>query len=329
MKKIKNFILGLFKALPFGLQGAEREIMGSNNTGDDGTVITQEVSDERVAKHLLKGEVTQEVEELRYRTYKVANESEKYQYVGNGVAFKSENDDSPKRSRTKYNVTQENRIICSSILKELQHMDNYGVDEYRIEITYNDIVRFKLEQYAHTINVKIDETSGIIETSLRFWKTSDKYKTTSRQFLNALEKAVKLDNEYAISKNEILSSVKTISFSTYKASGDDDFVTYAFTEGCKYVGSSETDDEYVLTFAWSSYIRMPLNLEEKYYSKTMDDKYKAVERKNVDLNLTPLEKKCFCPICGREVDEYSANIQMADGRKPICNDCMKKTLKKD
>ena len=62
MKKIKGYMLNLLRALPFGLQGAEREIMGSNNTGEDGTVVTQEVSDERVAKHLLKGEVTQYLE---------------------------------------------------------------------------------------------------------------------------------------------------------------------------------------------------------------------------------------------------------------------------
>ena len=327
MKKIKHFLLGLFKALPFGLQGAEREIMGSNNTGEDGTVITQEVSDERVAKHLLKGEVTQEVEELRYRTYKVSNESENYAYAGNGVAFKKDKETKPRHKRVKFNVTQENKIICSSILKELQHVDDYGTEEYRIEITYNDVVRFKLEQFAHTINVKINETEGVVETTLRFWKNNDKYKTTSRPFLNALKQAIKLDNEYAISRNEILSSVKTISFSTYKASGDDDFTTYAFTEGCKYIGSSETDDEYMLTFAWDSYIRTPLNLEEKYYSKSMDDKYKAKERKNVDLNLSPLEKKYFCPICGREIDEYSANIQMADGKQAICTECLKKTLK--
>lgn len=327
MKRIKERVLGVLRALPFGLQGAEREIMGSNNTGEDGTVITQEVSDERVAKHLLKGELTQEVEELRYRTYKVSNESENYNYAGNGVAFKAEGIETPRKDRTKFNVTQENRIICSSILKELQHVDNYGAEEYRVEISYNDIVRFKLEQFAHTINVRIDESEGVIETTLRFWKAADKYKITSRPFLNALKKAVDLDNKYAISRNEILSSVKTISFSTYKASGDDDFTTYAFTDGCRYIGSSETDDEYTLTFAWDSYVRSPLNLEEKYYSKTMDDKYKARERKNVDLNLSPLEKKHFCHLCGREVDEYSANIQMADGQPPICNECLKKALK--
>ena len=52
MKKIKRYILGFLKALPFGLQGAECEIMGSSNTGEDGTVITQEVSDERVSMPL-------------------------------------------------------------------------------------------------------------------------------------------------------------------------------------------------------------------------------------------------------------------------------------
>lgn len=328
MKKIKRYILRLLRALPFGLQGAEREIMGSSNTGEDGTVITQEVSDERVSKHLLKGEVTQEVEELRYRTYKVAGESENYNYLGNGVAVKKEEKTEKKTERTKFNVTQENKIICSSILNELKHIDDYGVENYRIEITYNDVVRFKLEQFANAINVRIDEKNDVFETSLRFWKEPDKYNTTSRQFLNELKKAVELKNAYAISRNEILTSIKTISFCTYKASGDDDFTIYGFTEGCKYKGSSETDDEYILTFTWDSYTRIPINLESKYYSKSMDDKYRNHTRKNVEIMATPVEKKYFCQICGAEVDEYSASIQMADGKPIICKNCMKKTIEK-
>ena len=90
MNKIKKYLLNLWYGLPFGLKAADTEIMGSNNNGSDGSSIHQEVSDERVAKHLLKGEVTQEVEELRYRTYKVAGESENYEYLGNGVAVKSD-----------------------------------------------------------------------------------------------------------------------------------------------------------------------------------------------------------------------------------------------
>jgi transcription elongation factor Elf1 len=60
----------------------------------------------------------------------------------------------------------------------------------------------------------------------------------------------------------------------------------------------------------------------------MDDKYRNHTRKNVEITATPIEKKYFCQICGAEVDEYSANIQMADGKPVICKNCMKKTIEK-
>ena len=81
MNKIKKVLLNLWYGLPFGLKAAGDEIMGGGEADQAGTEINQQVTDKRVAKHLLKGEVTQEVEELRYRTYKVANDSEKYKYV--------------------------------------------------------------------------------------------------------------------------------------------------------------------------------------------------------------------------------------------------------
>ena len=84
MSKIKKYFLNLWYGLPFGMKAADTEIMGSKQVDDNGVTIQQEVSDQRVAKHLLKGEVTQEVEELRYRTYKVSNEAENYKYLGKG-----------------------------------------------------------------------------------------------------------------------------------------------------------------------------------------------------------------------------------------------------
>ena len=87
---LKNKLLNILYSLPFGLKGADSEIFGSKTNSENGTEISQEVSDERLGRHLLKGEVTQSVEELRYKTYKVANESENYKYLGNGVAVKEE-----------------------------------------------------------------------------------------------------------------------------------------------------------------------------------------------------------------------------------------------
>ena len=75
MNKIKKFLLNIWYGLPFGLKAASEEIMSGGEVEQNGSSINQEATDNRVAKHLLKAEVTQEVEELRYRTYKVAGEA--------------------------------------------------------------------------------------------------------------------------------------------------------------------------------------------------------------------------------------------------------------
>ena len=162
MNKIKKYFLNLIYGLPHGLKAADTEIMGSKQMDSNGTTINQEVSDERVAKHLLKGEVTQEVEELRYRTYKVENESKNYKYLGNGVAVK-ENNIEKKQDRTKFKFTQDNENICESVSETLKQVGNYGVERYRFEIDYNSFVRFKVEKFM----IKIDVESACVACSIR------------------------------------------------------------------------------------------------------------------------------------------------------------------
>jgi hypothetical protein len=125
MNKIINKLKSLFYSLPFGLKAADSEIMGADSTGViNDTVVQQQANDKRVAKHLLKGEITQEVEELRYRTYKIDKESNKYDYVGHGVAVKKDE----KKPNNIIRFSQENKLICSDILTELKHVNNYGVE---------------------------------------------------------------------------------------------------------------------------------------------------------------------------------------------------------
>ena len=54
MSKIKKYFLNLWYGLPFGMKAADTEIMGNKSVDDNGVTIQQEVSDQRVAKHLLK-----------------------------------------------------------------------------------------------------------------------------------------------------------------------------------------------------------------------------------------------------------------------------------
>ena len=58
VERIKNFIY----LIPLGLKAADKEIMGSGENDGNSINIAQQVNDHRVSKHLLKGEVTQDVE---------------------------------------------------------------------------------------------------------------------------------------------------------------------------------------------------------------------------------------------------------------------------
>lgn len=327
MNKIKKILLNIWYGLPFGLKAADTEIMGNKSADDGGTTIQQEVSDQRVAKHLLKGEVTQEVEELRYRTYKVASESENYHYVGNGIAIKEEKTEKPK-NRTKFKFSQENANICEGVLDSLKQVGNYGVEKYRFEIDYKEFSRFKIEKFITKVDVNINDETGEIITVLHFSTEPNPYDATSMPFINELKKLLENKSPYFISRHEIASNIMNFSFTTYKAYNEDDFVNYSFINGGTFKDFKEENYEYLLTLTWGEYLRLPLDLESKYYSKTMAEKYAKNEKKEVAPEMVNSERKAYCSICGAEMSVYDADVMRADGHEPICKECMKKTLKK-
>jgi predicted RND superfamily exporter protein len=324
IKRLQKALLNLYYGLPFGLKAAGDEIMGGGEADQAGTEINQQVTDKRVAKHLLKGEVTQEVEELRYRTYLVANESEKYKYLGNGVAVKEEKE-KPK-DKTRFKFSQDNENICESVLNTMNQVGSYGAEKYRFEIDYNSFVRFKVEKFAKKVDVDIDEKIGKIETTLHFNTEPDPYDAASMPFINELKKLLGNKSEYFISKHEIASSIYNLSFTTYKAYNEDDLVSYSFIKGGKFKDFRQEGYEYLLTLTWDEYMRLPLDLESKYYSKSMAEKYAKKERKDVAPEMVNTERKRYCSVCGREMSVYDADIQEADGHEPICTECMQKVL---
>jgi len=325
MNKIKNFFLKLFYGLPYGLKGANDEIVG---VGKDnvGATISQEVSDERVAKHLLKGEVTQEVEELRYRTHRVENESKNYKYLGNGLAVKE--DENKKKYVGKIKFSQDNENMCESVASTLKQVGGYGLEHYRFEIGYKEFIRFKLEKYATRVDVEINESKGIVETTLHFNAEPNPYDAVSKPLINELEKLVGVTNKHILDNNEIASSVMDLSFVTYKASNEDDMVTYSFMNGGKFKKMVKVGYEYLLTYEWGEYMRVPLNLEEKYYSKTMAEKYEKNERKKSTPIMGYVERKRYCSVCGKEMSVYDADIQEADGQEIVCKECIERAYNK-
>lgn len=323
---IKRFFLRLAYGMPYGMMGANKEIMGSGNESGDDVSVSQEVSDERVAKHLLKGEVTTEVEELRYRTYKVAEEANNYTYLGGGIAVKNDSE-KPKRENGKYRFTQANEIECQTVADTLKQVGSYGIDKYRLFIDYDSTPRFKLDKHATKVSVDIDDSEGRIVTTLYFNTEPNPYDATSMPLINELKRMYEAKNKNVESRSEVASSIINLSFSTFKANGEDDFVNYSFVNGAKYDGIDKDGYEYSVTYSWDEYMRLPLDLELKYYSKSMAEKYEKKERKNVDVGLVHEERKRYCAVCGKEMSARDAEITEASGGYAICKECMAKTLK--
>lgn len=307
--------------VPFGLKGGNELLTSSNGNTTNGSSIEKETSDERVGRHLLKGEVTQAVEELRYRTYKVGNESENYNYIGNGIAIKKGK--TIKNTPTKYKFSQENSLICESVLNELKRVDNYGYERYRLEIVYDTVPRFKMEEFATRIDVNINDKEKIVNTTLCFDILPNPYNPKSKLFINELEKAVNGNV-----RNNIINELKNVSFTTYKASNEKDFVNYSF-DTPKLQGIIKDKGEYKVSYEWENYVRLPLDLEAKYYSKSMAEKYEKKERKNVVIDLGNTERKRYCSICGKEISVYDGDILESEGKPLICIECSKKLLKEN
>ena len=105
MKKFWRTIKSLWGGFFWGLKSADEIVFQSSENNTPGSTIIQEVSDKRVSKALLKGEVTQEVEELRYRTYRVDREAKNYEYIAPTLAFRKEKE---KKDNDSKFITYEN-----------------------------------------------------------------------------------------------------------------------------------------------------------------------------------------------------------------------------
>lgn len=320
MNKFIRWIKNILYSVPYGMKGAGDEIMGSNISGDgNDTTINQQVSDERVARHLLKGEITQEVEELRYRTYKVDREAKNYNYIGHGVAVKKDKEENVNTGVIKF--SQENKLICNDILTELNRIGDYGVEKYNINIDYLSPVRFKMHEFITVVDVYIKEGEKAV-TTLHFSDVMNPQEFKSKPFileLGKLETQFSNNDTYALSRNDFATEVLCMHFTTFNATDEHpDVILYAF----KYpelIGVHHEDGEFKLIYQWKEYERT--DLTDKFFNAEMEEKYRNKERKNINAGMEVAEEIVKCPICGKEVSNLEI-IMSDDG--PSCFDCFKK-----
>ena len=289
MNKFFNKIKNILYALPFGLKAADEEILGGGDPTQEGHEITQQAQSKSVYQDLINGEVTQEVEELRYQTYKVDREANNYEYIGSGVAVKKEK---KEKKGGKIKFSQENKLICAGVNEELKRVDkDYGIENYTLNISYNGFVKFKLEKYAKQIDVEI--TDDKIITKLHFNEFPDVYDGTSMPFINELKRLYdycQTDvSEYGLSKHEIASSLLTLHFTTFKATNDEpDLISYLFISP-KFKTIKKKNGEYIVSYKWDSYDRN--DLMDKVFSKSLQEKYDKKEKRKNSMSVENFSKK--------------------------------------
>ena len=315
--KIKRFFTKLWYSIPYIMKGGNDEIFGRGIESVDGTEITQNVTDKRVAKHLLKGEVTQEVADLRYRLYLVSEESRKYDYIGNGVALKKQES---KIDKNNYKFSMDCKMLCNTVLEALKDTEFEGENKYTLDIAYdNPFIKFKLEKYATYIDVKNE--NGKIETTLHFCSYPNPYDGTSMPFINALGNIETSENiEAELRKNDFINSIISMSFVTNNATNEFPNMHLFYLENPTFVKIEKTSNEFLITYSWGKFNEE--NLTDKFYSENMHNKYKNKEKKELLDSVMDVNKEIRCCVCGKEIPLVHRNDVFEDENgNPLCINC--------
>ena len=280
-----NKLLGnckiLWHSLFMGIKNADVLITTNQKNNDASGYEIPENGGGGVYKDLLEQKVTQEVEELRYVSYHVANESKKYRYVGNGNAIKK-NESELKERHIKVDesdelpivLIQDNNVVCEDVytlLKEVDVKDNKKQrSEYTVKIVRDFVPRFYIEDYITKVVVKDANDNYVLDLYCSQYP---------RQFNEKKDKAflseIKNIKNGKI-KNDIIDFQK-ISWVSSNAWGCDDWMHYVFSD-FEFYGVIEFDGHYILRFGCKSE-SFAVNLLDKIYSDSARKKYEAKAKK--------------------------------------------------
>lgn len=293
--KLKIFI----KSFVWGMKNADKTLISSNkdNNGSNLGGIEEHNETHSVYSDLLKGEVTQEVKELRHSMYYVERKSNEYAYGGNGRAIKRNdvfnfNGDIDKSDGYKIEIVQENKNITASL-------NDCGINKNGDDISFSDdilkspenvkeknniikikrdfIPSFKLEDYATQIVVKkIDDESVLLDVYV--YEYPKQFDINSRMFVKAIEKI------YMGDKRSDIIEFDNIGFITLHAYGEDDFKQFEY-DSVRFIDIIKYNGAYVLKFTAKVKVN-GFDLIAEFYDETMAKKYENHEaKKNPTINV--------------------------------------------
>ena len=305
-RKLYNYFQIFWSSLFFGIKNVDNLLTNSQKSQNNFSFEVSDQCDDNVFKDILQQKITQEVEELRYTSYKIANESKKYRYVGNGKVLKKPDSQLSERhvaieesDNLPIILIQDNALVCEDILTSLnevnQHNSKKVFSDYHIKIERNSTPRFRIENYIKKIVVKQAEDNYVIDLYCskyprQFSERKDK------PFLSELKRI-----QNGSIKNSDMFDFQKLLFITSNAWGVDDWLKFSFID-FEFFGIIEYDGNYIIRFGCLSDVFME-NILNKVYSESAEKKYAEKQSKgNPTVN--------FINVTQNEIYKIDENIDL-------------------
>lgn len=283
LKKLKRIVSKFLYALPFGLKAGDEIMTAPTSDGSEGAGIHQQKQTKSVWADLLQEKLTEEAIAIRYTMYKAEEKSNEYKYVGGGRTRKV---DKPVNLK-KFKMGNIDLDYTGEESLEMLNNGNFSLTAIpkrkAIKVTCrNSVNRFNIENYINSICVNLNTQPMTIE--LRF--INDMQSRFMRPFLNYVRGLIKKINEAPneevvvtmIKKEDILSGIDNIEFSTYGCSNNVPNGIHYVLKGIKFKEFNDGKEYLSITYTVDNYEDGQL-LSDKYYSEKQDQRYKKKEAK--------------------------------------------------
>lgn len=324
-KTIKNKIRALIVSFLYGLKNTESEMFNQKTSGSESNSIEQKLKQNDLADALLKGEVTEEVEMLRDRTYLVSDESKKYNViidtVGTTKAIKKMTKKLPPKcfNEDDYEIyiVMDNRAVPSSVLQGLESVGGYGIkNNYPLKFEYEYSPKFKLDEYVKRIVIRKNNETENLRIDLYVPKFTNSFERLEKIFDNELNK-IKSKKIKPLNIN-----FKSVSFISDKAYGCEDLMLFTF-KNIKFIDINEFDGRHILIYE-AEQSGEEKKITDKYKNKKLRDNYDNKKSRNTKLNLgNTTQDKHKCENCGKEVESnYDFRITKQTIGSGLCNECL-------
>jgi hypothetical protein len=331
-----------------GSMMAGGEVIASPNTeSTPGTsIVYQKEQGSKLMKDLLRGEVTQEVEELRYRMYMIEEASRKYHFdpsSENGVSLRSADYQKPNHL-----VTKDWEVLLVQKTSPLEKGEEVKLEDvvmkegvkfdevYPLHIVRDDIIpRFYLERSCFQTVLKRytgdeDHTENEYILELYFPFIPDPIDRIKRGLTLELQKVYEGKTKMSLIDDPI-----SIEFTAYNAWGSKNNIKRLFNV-IGYRGIQTLQENFYVV-QYTVTLEKEEDLTFQYYSKSIQEKYDNREKRpNMNIPVNPFgeteEPFEICDVCGKKVKDtemFDIRITRHDYGKGMCQKCYSRFCEKN